>query len=87
MGIVTEISWDQIADPDFGITPARRAFRQALNDVVERAKAALPDSHSRIDKAVQIVLAGDVTMLPDGDSACGFPMQRPDDVSHYERAL
>jgi hypothetical protein len=39
----------------------RRAFREAVAEVAERAKAALPVAvNGRIDKAVQIVLAGDV---------------------------
>lgn len=66
MSIVTEITWEQIGEPDFGTTPRQQAFREAVITVAERAKGVLPDSHSRIDKAVQIVMAGEVTMLPDG---------------------
>ena len=65
MAIVTEISWEQVADPAF--TPlTRQAFRTAVTTVAARAKAAMDASHSRIDKAVAIVLAGDVELLADG---------------------
>src|SRR2546425_5556621 len=68
MAIVTEISWDDMFDgkpvPD---NPARRAWRDAVAEVAERAKAALPEAvNGRIEKAVAIVLAGDVELLADG---------------------
>ena len=65
MGIVTEISWEQVADPAF--TPlTRQAFRTAVTTVADRARAAMPASHSRIDKAEALVLAGDVELLEGG---------------------
>ena len=65
MAIVTEISWEQVADPAF--TPlTRQAFRAAVTAVADRARATLTASHTRIDKAVAIVLAGDVELLADG---------------------
>src|SRR3989441_6072655 len=68
MAIVTEISWDDMFDgkpvPD---NPARRAWRDAVAEVAERAKAALPEAvNGRIEKAVAIVLNGDVELLGDG---------------------
>ncbi len=68
MAIVTEISWDDMFDgkpvPD---NPARQAWRDAVAEVAERAKAALPEAvNGRIEKAVAIVLAGDVELLADG---------------------
>src|SRR6266581_4894619 len=68
MAIVTEISWDDMFDgkplPD---NPARIAWRQAVSEVAERAKAALPEAvNGRIEKAVAIVLAGDVELLEGG---------------------
>src|SRR2546425_7037826 len=68
MAIVTEISWDDMFDgkpvPD---NPARRAWRDAVAEVAERAKAALPEAvNGRIEKAVAIVLAGDVELVADG---------------------
>jgi hypothetical protein len=47
-------------------TDTRAIWRQAVQDVADRAKAALPDSHGRIDKAVALVLGGDVEVLGDG---------------------
>src|SRR5215471_7710392 len=67
MAIVTEISWDDMLDgkalPD---TPARKAWREAVAEIAEKAKATLPACNGRVDKAVAIVHAGDVELLPDG---------------------
>ena len=60
-----EISWEEVSDPAFEHT-TRQAFRAAVDQVAARAKAALPECNGRVEKAVQIVLAGDVTLLPDG---------------------
>src|SRR5262245_6374676 len=66
MTIVTQFSWDDIASPDFE-NPARRAWREAVSAVAERAKAALPETvNGRIEKAVAMVLNGDVEILADG---------------------
>jgi hypothetical protein len=62
-----ELSWDQVASGDFSPeAPWRAIFRQAVQEVADKAKTALPDSHGRIDSAVKIVLAGDVKLLIDG---------------------
>ena len=66
--IVTEISWDAMFDgqavPE---SPAHAAWRAAVAEVAERAKAALPaEVNGRIEQAMQIVLNGDVDLLPDG---------------------
>jgi len=67
MAIVTEISWDDMLDgKPLPETPARMAWREAVAEIAERAKATLPECNGRVDKAVAIVLAGDVELLPDG---------------------
>src|SRR5712691_7903831 len=68
MAIITEISWDDMFDgkpvPE---NPARQAWRAAVAEVAERAKAALPaEGNGRIEKAVAIVLNGDVELLEGG---------------------
>jgi len=67
MAIVTEISWDDMLD---GIplpeTPARQAWREAVAEIADKAHEKLPACNGRIDKAVALVLAGDVQLLPDG---------------------
>src|SRR4029450_10900414 len=67
MAIVTEISWDDMLDgkalPE---TPARKAWREAVAEIAEKAKVTLPECNGRVDKAVALVLAGDVELLPDG---------------------
>ena len=65
MVAVKEITWEEASAPDFEHT-TRQTFRAAVEQVALRAKATLPECHGRVDKAVQIVLAGDVELLPDG---------------------
>jgi hypothetical protein len=67
MAIVTEISWDDMLDgKPLPETPARKAWRDAVAEIAEKAKATLPECNGRVDKAVAIVLNGDVELLPDG---------------------
>src|SRR4030095_13281418 len=67
MAIVTEISRDDMLDgkalPE---TSARKAWREAVAEIAEKAKATLPECNGRVDKAVAIVLAGDVELFPEG---------------------
>jgi hypothetical protein len=67
MAIVTEISWDDMLDgkpvPD---NPARQAWREAVAEIAEKAKATLPECNGRVDSAVKLVLAGDVELQADG---------------------
>src|SRR4029450_6643295 len=67
MAIVTEISWDDMLDgKPLRETPARKRGRDAVSEIAEKAKATLPECNGRVDKAVALVLAGDVELLPDG---------------------
>jgi hypothetical protein len=52
-----------------GENPARNAFRQAVDEVAQKAREALPEANGRVDKAVQLVLAGDVALLENGSKA------------------
>jgi hypothetical protein len=63
--MVAEISWDAMAVPDFE-SPARRAWREAVQTIAARAKETLPACHGRVDRAVKLVLAGDVRRLAGG---------------------
>jgi hypothetical protein len=65
MVAVKEITWEEASAPDFEHT-TRHAFRAAVDQVAANAKAVLPECNGRVDKAVQIVLAGDVELLQDG---------------------
>ena len=65
MVAVKEITWEEAMSPDFG-NPARAAWRAAVAEIGEKAKATLPECNGRVEKAVAIVLNGDVELLPDG---------------------
>ena len=65
MTIVAQFSWDDIASPDFG-NPARAAWRDAVAEIADKAKAALPECNGRVEKAAAIVLNGDVELLKGG---------------------
>ena len=49
-----------------GDNPARQAWRTAVAEIAEKAKAKLPECSGRVDSAVKIVLAGDVELQADG---------------------
>ena len=48
------------------LSPDRAAWREAVAAVAQKAKAKLPECNGRVDKAVALVLNGDVELLPDG---------------------
>jgi hypothetical protein len=67
--LVAARSWDEVFEgPSAPASEpiARRLFREAVAAVAERARQALPQCGGRVDKAVQIVLAGDVIPHEDG---------------------
>jgi len=67
MAIVTEISWDDMLDgKSLPENPARQAWREAVAEIADKARAKLPECSGRVDSAVKIVLAGDVELLADG---------------------
>ena len=65
MVAVKEITWEEASAPGFETT-TRQAWRAAVAEIAERAKQTLPECNGRVDKAVAIVLAGDVELLADG---------------------
>src|SRR5215468_8574232 len=67
MTIVAQFSWDDIAAPAFE-NPTRKIWRDAVAEIGERAKQTLPQCNGRVDAATKIVLAGDVTLLEDGEA-------------------
>jgi hypothetical protein len=67
MTIVTEISWDDMLDgKPLPETTAWKAWRAAVAEIADKARQTLPECTHRVDKAVALVLAGDVELLPDG---------------------
>src|SRR5215813_10810844 len=65
MTMVAQFSWDDIADPAFE-NPARKAWREAVAEIADKAKQTLPECNGRVDSAVKIVLGGDVELQEDG---------------------
>src|SRR5215468_4077353 len=64
MAIVSEISWDDMLDgKPLPETPARQAWRAAVAELADKAKARLPECSGRVDAAVKLVLAGNVELL------------------------
>jgi len=45
---------------------SHQAWREAVEDIADKARATLPDCIGRVDAAVKMVLAGDVELLADG---------------------
>jgi hypothetical protein len=66
MSIVTEYDFETNTWTHHGENGARAAWREAVQEIAEKAKATLPQCHGRVDAAVKIVLAGDVELLTDG---------------------
>jgi hypothetical protein len=65
MVAVREISWEEASAPGFETT-TRQAWREAVAEIAEKAKAKLPECSGRVDAAIKIVLAGDIELMPDG---------------------
>jgi hypothetical protein len=51
---------------DQSLIDTRAIWRAAVNEIAAKAKAALPECNGRVEKAVALVLNGDVDVLPDG---------------------
>ena len=67
MTIVTEYDWESDTwTHHTGENAARAAWREAIQEIAEKAKATLPECNGRLDRAVAIVLNHDVELLEDG---------------------
>ena len=66
MTIVASYDWESDTWTHNSDNPTRTAWREAVAEIAEKAKATLPECNGRVDKAVAIVLAGDVEIMPDG---------------------
>src|SRR5215468_8599430 len=68
MAIIAEVSWDQFVDGHFPQADlARKAFREAVEAVANKARTALPESNGRIDKAVHLILNSDISIDANGE--------------------
>jgi hypothetical protein len=66
MTIVTSYDWESDTWTNNGDTTARKAWRDAVTEIADKARTKLPECNGRVDSAVKIVLVGDVELLPDG---------------------
>jgi hypothetical protein len=65
MAIVASYDWESDSWSHNG-DHTRQLWREAVAEVAEKAKTALPQCSGRVDSAGKIVLAGDVELQPDG---------------------
>src|SRR2546426_9689789 len=66
MTMIASYDWTSDTWTHNGDHPARQAWREAVAEIADKAKAKLPECSGRIDSAVKIVLAGDVELQADG---------------------
>src|SRR5712691_4052398 len=66
MTMIASYDWTSDTWTHNGDNPARHAWREAVAEIAEKAKATLPDCNGRVDSTVKIVLAGDIELLADG---------------------
>jgi hypothetical protein len=66
MAIITEYSWKDDTWTHHGEHGTRAAWRAAVAEIAARAKQTLPEANGRVDKAVALVLNGDVELLAAG---------------------
>jgi hypothetical protein len=66
MAIVTSYDWESDTFTHHAENGARQAWRAAVAEIADKAKATLPDCAGRVDRAVAICLNHDVELLEDG---------------------
>ena len=67
MVAVIETSWQDILDgKPLPESPARTAFREAVENIADKARTAVPTLNGRVERAIQIILNGDLSIAPDG---------------------
>jgi hypothetical protein len=64
--MVSEYDWESDTFTHHSENDVPAAWHTAVAEIAAKAREKLPESRSRIDKAVALVLAGDVTLMPDG---------------------
>jgi hypothetical protein len=79
MSIVTELTWDEVASPDFGPTQDawNAAIRTAAEQIAAQACEKIPDAKGRIERALALVLDGAVQLHDDGSATVEGTGTRP----------
>src|SRR5713101_7441601 len=72
MTILTSYDWESDTwTHNNGENSTRKAFREAVEAIADKARTAIPDLNGRTEKAIQLVLSGDVSIAPDGQGKIG----------------
>ena len=66
MTMIASYNWESDSWTHNSDAPARKAFREAVEEVADKARTAIPELNGRTEKAVKLVLNGDVSIAPDG---------------------
>jgi hypothetical protein len=66
MAIVAEYDWESDTFTNHAENAARKAWREAVAAIADKARQTLPECNGRVDRAVQMVLNHDVELLEDG---------------------
>src|SRR5215813_12387475 len=66
MTMIASYNWESDSWTHNGDDPARKAFREAVEAVADKARTAIPELNGRVERAVQIILNGDLSIAPDG---------------------
>src|SRR5947207_14917055 len=66
MTIVASYDWESDTFTHHRDNGARRAWREAVAEIAAKAHEKLPECNGRVERAVKIVLAGDMELLADG---------------------
>jgi hypothetical protein len=65
MTIVTQYNWEDDTYTHHS-GPHRQLWREMVAEIADKATATLPECASRVERAVALILAGDVALMPDG---------------------
>src|SRR3954470_6032735 len=67
MTMIASYNWESDSFTQHSGNPARVAFREAVEIVADKARTAVPELNGRVERAVQIILNGDLSISPSGE--------------------
>src|SRR5262252_2313539 len=81
MTMIASYNWESDTFTQHTVTPAQVAFRTAVLQVADKAKAVLPANASRIDKTISLTLNGLVEIV---DGKCRVANQTNDKTIYHQ---